>query len=155
MKKRFTAIALAALMLMMAFALVACGGEKTIVGTWKTDDSEAAGLGELPGTLFFIFEKDGSARFELDLKGLDGDEKAVNVLVNKDELTVKGEMDKKIRGSEKIINFTQTYYLGPDPKRLCRLWTDLFGLPNSLRSMTITTPVHGKKWFMIWPGCPV
>ena len=82
MKKRFTAVALAALMLMMAFALVACGGEKTIVGTWKTDDSEAAGLGELPGTLFFIFEKDGSARFELDLKGLDGDEKAAGELAN-------------------------------------------------------------------------
>ena len=47
----------------------------------------------------------------IDLAQLDGDEKAVNVLVNKDELTVKGEMDKKIRGSEKIINFTQTYYL--------------------------------------------
>jgi len=47
----------------------------------------------------------------VDLEQLDGDEKAVDVLVNGDELTVKGQLDKKIRNTEKIINFTQTYYL--------------------------------------------
>ena len=47
----------------------------------------------------------------IDLNQLDGEEKAVNVNVQADELTVKGELDKKIRGTEKIINFTQTYYL--------------------------------------------
>ena len=47
----------------------------------------------------------------VDLEQLDGDEKAINVVVNGDELTIKGQMDKKIRNSEKIINFTQTYYL--------------------------------------------
>ena len=47
----------------------------------------------------------------VDLTQLDGDEKAVNVDIKDDELTVKGQFDKKIRGSEKIINFTQTYYL--------------------------------------------
>ena len=47
----------------------------------------------------------------VDLEQLDGDEKAVNITVNGDELTIKGQLDKKIRNSEKIINFTQTYYL--------------------------------------------
>lgn len=47
----------------------------------------------------------------VDLHQLDGNENAVNVEINGDELTVKGQMDKKIRGTEKIINFTQTYYL--------------------------------------------
>ncbi len=47
----------------------------------------------------------------VDLLPLDGDEKAVNVDVQGDELTISGQMDKKIRGTEKIINFTQTYYL--------------------------------------------
>lgn len=47
----------------------------------------------------------------VDLKPLDGNDNNVQVNINGDELTIKGEMDKKIRGSEKIINFTQTYYL--------------------------------------------
>lgn len=47
----------------------------------------------------------------VDLAEFDGDEKAVNVAINGDELTVSGKMDKKIRGNEKIISFTQTYYL--------------------------------------------
>ena len=47
----------------------------------------------------------------IDLSQFNNDENAVNVTINNDELTVKGEIDKKIRGSEKIIRFTQTYYL--------------------------------------------
>ena len=47
----------------------------------------------------------------VDLVPLDGDEKAINIAINGDELTVTGEMDKKVRGNEKIIKFTQTYYL--------------------------------------------
>lgn len=47
----------------------------------------------------------------IDLAQLNGNESAIDVLVNNDELTIKGGMDKKTRGSEKIINFTQTYYL--------------------------------------------
>lgn len=47
----------------------------------------------------------------VDLVPLDGDEKAINIAINGDELTVIGEMDKKVRGNEKIIKFTQTYYL--------------------------------------------
>lgn len=39
------------------------------------------------------------------------DEKALNIDIKENELTVKGEFDKKMRGTEKIISFTQTYYL--------------------------------------------
>lgn len=39
------------------------------------------------------------------------DEKALNVDIKDNELTVKGEFDRNVRGTEKIINFTQTYYL--------------------------------------------
>ena len=39
------------------------------------------------------------------------DEKALNIDIKDNELTVKGEFDKNVRGAEKIINFTQTYYL--------------------------------------------
>lgn len=47
----------------------------------------------------------------IDLSRFDGSEDTVDVLVNDNELTVKGEIDKKNRGTERIINFTQTYYL--------------------------------------------
>ena len=39
------------------------------------------------------------------------DEEALNVDIKDNELTVKGEFDKNMRGTEKIINFMQTYYL--------------------------------------------
>ena len=39
------------------------------------------------------------------------DEEALNVDIKDNELTVKGEFDKNVRGTEKIINFMQTYYL--------------------------------------------
>ena len=52
----------------------------------------------------------------IDLTQLDGSEDAINIEVQGDELTVKGQIDKKIRGSEKIIKFTQTYYLDEKPE---------------------------------------
>ena len=47
----------------------------------------------------------------VDLTLLDGNEKNISINIQGDELTISGNMDKKIRGTEKIINFTQTYYL--------------------------------------------
>ena len=47
----------------------------------------------------------------VDLSALDGNEESINITINNDELTVTGKMDKKNQSSEKIINFTQTYYL--------------------------------------------
>ena len=47
----------------------------------------------------------------VDLKPLEGNENNIKVEVEGDELTVKGNLDKKVHGSEKIISFTQTYYL--------------------------------------------
>lgn len=50
------------------------------------------------------------------------DEKALNIDIKDNELTVKGEFDKNVRGAEKIINFTQTYYLDEklDEERITR-----------------------------------
>lgn len=47
----------------------------------------------------------------VDLIPLDGNEKNISINIQGDELTISGNMDKKIRGTEKIINFTQTYFL--------------------------------------------
>lgn len=47
----------------------------------------------------------------VDLLPLDGNENSVNIKVEDDKLIVHGEADKKNFGREKIINFTQTYYL--------------------------------------------
>ena len=47
----------------------------------------------------------------VDLKPLEGDEKNINVQVEDKMLTISGELDKKWHDNERIINFTQSYYL--------------------------------------------
>lgn len=47
----------------------------------------------------------------VDLSQFDEDEKAITIETKEKELIIKGQMDKNTRGREKIINFTQTYYL--------------------------------------------
>ena len=47
----------------------------------------------------------------VNLRALDNDENNVNIDIQGDEITILGKMDKKSNGHEKIINFTQTYYL--------------------------------------------
>lgn len=47
----------------------------------------------------------------VDLTPFSGDEKGINVTAENKVLTVTGELDKKFFGNEKIINFTQSYYL--------------------------------------------
>ena len=47
----------------------------------------------------------------VDLNPFEGDEKGININIEDKILTISGEMDKKSFGNEKIINFTQSYYL--------------------------------------------
>lgn len=47
----------------------------------------------------------------VDLKPLDGDEKNVNVKLNDNVVTVSGELGKIDRRGEKIMNFSQAFYL--------------------------------------------
>lgn len=47
----------------------------------------------------------------IDLKPLDGDENGVNIDINENVLTVTGELEKEFHDNEKIIKFSQTYYL--------------------------------------------
>lgn len=47
----------------------------------------------------------------VDLKPLDGNSDAVNIGLNDNILTISGELDKNLHGNEKIVKFTQSYYL--------------------------------------------
>lgn len=47
----------------------------------------------------------------VDLKPLNGNEKAVKVDFNDNAVTISGEADKQTLRGEKILNFSQTYYL--------------------------------------------
>lgn len=47
----------------------------------------------------------------VDLKPLGGDEKNVNVKLDNNIVTVSGEMEKNVRGGERIMNFSQSFYL--------------------------------------------
>lgn len=47
----------------------------------------------------------------VDLKPLDGNEKNVNVKLNDNVVTVSGELGKIDRRGEKIMNFSQAFYL--------------------------------------------
>lgn len=74
-------------------------------------DMESPFIPKMRPMLVNLVKEPNEYKVIVDLKPLDGDEKAINVDIQGDELTIRGELDKKIRGSEKIINFTQTYYL--------------------------------------------
>lgn len=47
----------------------------------------------------------------VDLKPLDGNENNINIDYTDKFLTIKGELDKQNHGNEKIVNFTQSYYI--------------------------------------------
>lgn len=50
----------------------------------------------------------------VDLKPLENNEKDVNVNIKDHIITVSGELDKKSFTGEKIVNFSQSYYLDED-----------------------------------------
>lgn len=50
----------------------------------------------------------------VDLKPLENNEKDVNVSIKDNIITVSGELDKKSMSGEKIVNFSQSYYLDED-----------------------------------------
>ena len=50
-------------------------------------------------------------RVIVDLKPIEGNENNVKVDYNDNILSINGELDKKVRGNEKIVNFSQAYLL--------------------------------------------
>lgn len=50
----------------------------------------------------------------VDLRPLDGNEKAININLDDKVLTISGEIDKKNFGHEKIVKFSQSYFLDED-----------------------------------------
>lgn len=61
-----------------------------------------------------LIKEGGEYRVIVDLKPLDGDENGINVNIEDKTLIVSGELDKKFHGNEKIIKFSQAYYLDDD-----------------------------------------
>jgi HSP20 family molecular chaperone IbpA len=47
----------------------------------------------------------------VDLKPLEGNEKDVTVKIKDNVISIRGELNKQTTGSEKILNFSQSYYL--------------------------------------------
>lgn len=47
----------------------------------------------------------------VDLKPLDNNEKLLNLDIENNILTISGEMDKKSHGNEKIVRFSQSYFV--------------------------------------------
>ena len=58
-----------------------------------------------------LVKEPGEYKIIIDLTPLNGDEKIINTNIKGDELIISGQMDKNFRGNQKIISFTQTYYL--------------------------------------------
>ena len=50
----------------------------------------------------------------VDLSDFDNNENLINVSLDNKVLTISGEVDKKMFGTEKIIKFTQSYYIDED-----------------------------------------
>ena len=61
-----------------------------------------------------LVKETGEYKVIVDLSPLDGNENSIAVNVDGKILTVTGELDKKYHGNERIINFTQSYYLDED-----------------------------------------
>lgn len=70
----------------------------------------------------------------VDLKPLESNEKDIKVNIKDHIITISGELDKKSFGGEKIINFSQSYYLDEN------LETDLISKERKGDKYIITIP---------------
>ena len=75
----------------------------------------------------------------VDLRPLDNDEKGVNVNLEDNILTISGEIDKKMHGNEKIIRFSQSYYLDQ------KLETDKISKEKKGDKYIITIPFENQE----------
>ena len=62
-------------------------------------------------TFINLVKEPSEYKIIIDLKQIDANEDIIDIQIQNNELTIKGEVDNKVRGQEKIIKFTQTYYL--------------------------------------------
>lgn len=61
-----------------------------------------------------LVKENNNYKVIVDLKPLDGNDNGIDVNINKNVLTITGEFDKQSLGAEKIMHFSQTYYLDED-----------------------------------------
>ena len=62
-------------------------------------------------TFINLVKEPSEYKIIIDLKQIDANEDIIDIQIQNNELTIKGEVDNKVRGQEEIIKFTQTYYL--------------------------------------------
>ena len=58
-----------------------------------------------------LAKESGEYKIIVNLKPIGNDEKNINVKLDNNTITISGEMEKKERHRENIINFSQSYYL--------------------------------------------
>ncbi len=81
-----------------------------------------------------LVKEPGEYKVIVDLKPLGGSEKNVNVNLQENVVTVNGEVDKKELNREKIMNFSQAFYLD-----------------EHLKSDKIKKEVKGNKYIITIP----
>jgi len=91
--------------------------EKLIKQQEKNFEKFEFELGEhpfLPKTrpmLVNLVKENGEYKVIVDLKPLEGNENDVNVKIKDNVISVRGELENKTDTREKILNFSQSYYL--------------------------------------------
>ena len=58
-----------------------------------------------------LIKEDSEYKIIVDLKPLEGNENDVNVKIKDNIISINGELDKQTNHGEKILNFSQSYYL--------------------------------------------
>ncbi len=69
-----------------------------------------------------LVKEPGEYKIIVDLKPLGGDEKNINIKLDDNVASVSGEVEKNSRHGEKIMNFSQSFYLDekPDASRMTK-----------------------------------
>ncbi len=58
-----------------------------------------------------LVQEEDEYKLVVDLRQLDNNEKGISFNLDNNVATVSGEMEKKAKNSERIVNFSQSYYL--------------------------------------------
>lgn len=66
---------------------------------------------KMPPRIVNLVKENSEYKVIVDLKPLEGNENGVDVNIKDNVISIKGELDKKTDGREKIISFAQSYYL--------------------------------------------
>ena len=68
-------------------------------------------------TMINLVKEPNEYKIIIDLNQLNNDEKSINVDFNGNEINLSGQADKRSLNTEKIISFSQTYFLDESPDK--------------------------------------